>query len=76
MKYAIENPHSEVAGWTIEKLKDLAQPDSFWAERVALLSNDEKAAIRAFLKYAYATPAFSRYRTDCHDGLVWWGEHP
>jgi hypothetical protein len=76
MKYALENPQSEVSGWTIEKLRDLGQPDSFWAERAALLSDDEKAAILAFLKYAYTAPAFSRYRADCYDGLVCWGEHP
>src|SRR5262245_19634067 len=40
--YALHHPESEVAGLTIERLRDLGQPDVFWTERLAVLSEVER----------------------------------
>jgi hypothetical protein len=75
LKHMLEHPQSEIAGWTIERLRDLGQPDSFWAERASLLSHTEREAIRAFLRYIHNAPEFARFRADSYDALACWEEH-
>lgn len=76
MLHALKNPGSEVAGWVIEKLRDLGQPDEFWAPRASSFAETEKAAIREFLHFVYESPDFTRLRADSYDALVCWGENP
>ena len=76
MKHTLDYPQSDVAGWTIEKLRDLCHPDGFWTQRSGLLTAAEEQAIRAFLRFVYAAPEFARLRSDSYDALVCWGEHP
>lgn len=76
ISHVLSHPESSMAGWIIERLQDLAAPNSFWSTRAALLSEGEREAIREFLRFIYSSPKFASLSADIYDALVLWGDHP